>query len=103
MTDRKERMLALKKELSERISKIDKDLHSRTSSTKFSEQVVDGQNDDVLLNLKNEALYELEQIDRALVKMSRDLYGICEKCHNDISPERLDAVPFAAQCKACAA
>ena len=102
MSDRKNALVALKEELSQRIDKIDADLHSRKTSSKFSDQVVDRQNDDVLLNLKNEAQEELEQIERALLKMERDLYGACEKCHEEISEERLDAMPFASYCQNCA-
>jgi RNA polymerase-binding transcription factor DksA len=103
MTGKKQQLLSLHQELSSRIEKIDKDLHSRLSSSKFSEQVTNRQNDDVLLNLKNEAQQELEQINHALLKIERDVYGICEKCHKTISAERLNAIPFAAHCKNCAA
>ena len=102
MHNNKQQLLVLQKEFSNRIAKIDKDLHSRLSSAKFSEQVVDHQNDDVLLNLKNEALQELAQINHALLKIERDVYGTCEKCHSVISTERLDAIPFTAYCKNCA-
>jgi RNA polymerase-binding transcription factor DksA len=101
MTNRKEKLLILQQELSNRIAKINHDLHSRVTSGKFSEQVTEGQNNDVLLNLKNEAEQELEQIDHALIKLTNDVYGICEKCHGEISSERLDAIPFAARCKIC--
>lgn len=105
MTDVKhfeEKLNALKEELATRVEKIEADLHSRKTSAKFSEQVVEHQNDDVLLNLKDEAEQELAQIDRALLKIERDLFGSCEKCHEDISDERLEAVPFAETCKNCA-
>lgn len=102
MTDHKTTLFSLQQELHDRITKIDKDLHSRSTSAKFSEQVVDRQNDDVLLNLKNEAEQELEQIQRALAKIEQNKYGICENCHKAISPERLNAIPFAAYCKDCA-
>ncbi len=101
MVNRLEKMLTLKNELSDRIAKIDKELHNRRTSGKFSEQVVDRQNDDVLLNLKSEAEQELEQINHALIKIENSVYGICEKCHGKISPERLDAIPFAANCRDC--
>jgi len=101
MKNRQEKLLALKEELSLRVSKIDADLHNRKTSGKFSDQVVDRQNDDVLLNLKNEAEHELEQIEHALIKIKNSLYGICEECHGEISPERLDILPFAATCKDC--
>ena len=102
MHNNKQQLLVLQKEFSNRIAKIDKDLHSRLSSAKFSEQVVDHQNDDVLLNLKNEAQLELEQINHALLKIERDVYGTCEKCHSVISADRLHAIPFTAYCKNCA-
>jgi DnaK suppressor protein len=102
MHKNKEQLLALQKEFNNRIVKIDKDLHSRLSSAKFSEQAVDHQNDDVILNLKNEAQQELEQVNHALLKIERDVYGTCEKCHSAISAERLDAIPFTAYCKNCA-
>lgn len=102
MSSSKEKLLALKAELSQRLEKIDKDLHSREASAKFSEQAVQRQNDGVLLNLKNEAQYELEQIEHALIRIENDEYGTCEKCHNPISSERLDAIPYASQCSDCA-
>jgi DnaK suppressor protein len=37
-----------------------------------------------------------------LLKIERDVYGTCEKCHSAISAERLDAIPFTAYCKNCA-
>jgi DnaK suppressor protein len=102
MHNNKEQLLALQKVFNNRIVKIDKDLHSRLSSAKFSEQAVNHQNDDVILNLKNEAQQELEQVNHALLKIERDVYGTCEKCHSAISAERLDAIPFTAYCKNCA-
>ncbi|TRY30665.1 TraR/DksA family transcriptional regulator [Aliiglaciecola sp. M165] len=103
MMDWKEQLLLLQHELKNRVEKIDKDLHSRMTSAKFSEQVVEGQNDEVLLNLKNEAEQELEQIEHALLKLENGRFGHCEKCHGKISEERLHAVPFATLCKKCAA
>jgi len=97
-----EKLLALKSELATRVEKIDKDFHSRETSAKFSEQVTGGQNDDVLRNLKNEAQYELEQIEHALVKMRNGEYGICEKCGADIGEARLNAVPYTTLCLGCA-
>jgi RNA polymerase-binding transcription factor DksA len=101
MSDRKEKLQTLKEELSVRVDKIDQELNHRNSSSKFSDQVVNRQNDDVLRNLKDEAQQELEQINNALIKVENKVYGKCEKCHEDISPQRLDAIPFAAYCKDC--
>ena len=102
MSNIKKKLLSLQDELSTRVKNIDADLHGRHTSAKFSDQVVDRQNDDVLLNLKNEAQEELVQIDHALIKLERDLYGKCEKCHKEINPERIKALPFTPYCKNCA-
>jgi len=102
MSDTKQKLLSLQQELSTRIEKIDADLHGRHTSAKFSEQVVDSQNDDVLRNLKSEGEEELEQVNHALLKIERDLYGKCETCHEDIDKERLEALPFAPYCMKCA-
>lgn len=103
MTDTQTILLDLKQELSTRVANIDQDIYNRKTSPKFSDQAVDRQNDDVLLNLKNEAQEELSLIDKALLKLERGMYGKCEKCHQDIREERLDALPFAAHCSNCAA
>ena len=102
MSDLKEKLLSLKAELSSRVEKIDADLSQRKTSHKFSEQSVDQQNDGVLYNLKSEAEEELEQIENALLKIERKLYGKCETCHSEISNERLEALPFTTFCKNCA-
>lgn len=45
---------------------------------------------------------EIEQIDLALVKMRIGEYGICESCGDDISPKRLEVLPWARLCVDCA-
>lgn len=37
----------------------------------------------------------LHDVDIALSKISKGTYGICERCGNPISPERLEAIPYA--------
>jgi DnaK suppressor protein len=43
----------------------------------------------------------LRDVDRALTTMDRGTYGICESCGNEISLERLEALPSAALCISC--
>lgn len=45
---------------------------------------------------------EIEQIDLALTKMTIGDYGVCESCGDDISPRRLQAIPWARLCVECA-
>jgi DnaK suppressor protein len=43
----------------------------------------------------------LRWVNRALGKMDRGGYGICERCGTPISPERLEALPWAILCIRC--
>lgn len=45
---------------------------------------------------------EIEAIDRALVKLGTEQYGRCEQCGKAIPQSRLEALPMAAVCMACA-
>src|SRR6516165_9771134 len=43
----------------------------------------------------------LRQIRRALVRISDGSFGVCLHCEEDISPKRVNAVPWAAYCIKC--
>ncbi len=43
----------------------------------------------------------LRQIRRALARINDGSYGICLHCDEDISPKRVNAVPWAAYCIKC--
>ena len=49
-----------------------------------------------------EGLHEIAQIRAALDRMREGTYGTCQKCGEDISAERLDAVPATPFCRNCA-
>jgi len=53
------------------------------------------------LALSAQALAAVEEIDRAVEKIHRGTYGVCEKCHENIPKERLRALPYAALCVKC--
>jgi DnaK suppressor protein len=44
----------------------------------------------------------LKEIDRAIVRAEKGTYGICERCKNPISEERLKVMPSATLCIDCA-
>jgi len=44
---------------------------------------------------------KLELIDQALQRLADGRYGRCETCGGPISPERLEALPYATQCIRC--
>jgi DnaK suppressor protein len=43
----------------------------------------------------------LRQIRRALARIADGSYGVCMHCEEDISPKRVNAVPWAAYCIKC--
>ncbi len=56
----------------------------------------------LLDRLDGRAKAEIEEIDRALVKLGTEQYGRCERCEKAIPQSRLEALPAAAMCMACA-
>ena len=56
----------------------------------------------LLDRLDGRAKAEIEEIDRALVKLEAGQYGRCEQCGKDIPQSRLEALPAAAMCMVCA-
>jgi len=51
-----------------------------------------------LISMKSD---RLEQINAALQRIDRGLYGTCVKCGKEIDPRRLDAEPAAMTCMDC--
>ncbi len=103
-TEYESRLLSLRDEMTSRISAIDRDVHHREEPVEkdFAEQVTQRENDDVLNALGNEAKLIVQQIDRALLSIKKAEYGLCTKCGNPISEERLKALPYVTLCIDCA-
>ncbi|WP_298210682.1 TraR/DksA C4-type zinc finger protein [Ferrimicrobium sp.] len=53
------------------------------------------------LALAGSALAAIEEVDLALRKMDRGVYGLCESCKQPIPRARLRALPFARLCVRC--
>ena len=43
----------------------------------------------------------LRDVEIGLAKIDKGTYGICERCGEPISPERLEAIPYARLCVKC--
>lgn len=88
-------------EYSARAHAIRRDLASRHAMA-AGDQAQLQQNDDVLLALLLEAEDALRQIGLAKLRLAEGRYGLCLGCGAAISPERLEALPIAEYCLACA-
>lgn len=104
MDQAKSKLLELKAEYEKRIENTEKHLLHREEpvSQDFAEQAVEMENEEVVERLDEEAKHELALVNSALGRIEKGEYGICEACGNEISEERLDALPHAEKCINCA-
>jgi RNA polymerase-binding protein DksA len=67
----------------------------------FEEQAVERENDEVIIALDSSIRAEIAQIEKALARMDKGEYGVCEVCGDPITPKRLEALPYANRCMPC--
>lgn len=96
----RERLLARKAELTERLEKLE-DVLDDPKSADFSEHATESEFDEVYESQGLAGLKEVSAIDAALKRIENNAFGICMACGEPISDERLQAVPFAAHCRKC--
>ena len=103
-SDAKVVLTQLKEEIAARVERTHQHVHQRQEpvSAKFSEQSVEMDNQELVLNPDAEGKDELRQIEAALTRIEKGKYGLCVGCGEEINPDRLEAIPFAAQCIGCA-
>ena len=91
-------------EFSDRITALSKDINHKEQAVEkdFAEQATQAENDDVLNALNAEAKSMLIQIDKALIRIEEDNYGLCEACGKQINEARLQALPHVGLCIECA-
>ena len=94
-------LFSLLNEYSARANAIRQDL-ARTHSADFAEQAQQRQNDEVLEALLAEAEAGLRQVGLAKLRLAEGRYGLCLHCGEAISPTRLQVMPTAEYCLACA-
>lgn len=55
-----------------------------------------------VLSFAEALVTRLHDVQAALARLDRGVFGVCERCGKDIGPERLEAVPTARLCISCA-
>lgn len=101
VTATKELLLKRRAELTGALAEIEDKLDDPMPKD-WEDRASERQGDEVLEALGQADLDELRRIDAALERIEHGTYGICAKCGNPISDERLQAVPTAALCRNCA-
>ena len=57
--------------------------------------------DEIVMSIAQGEAKEIEQIDSALEKIKKGIYGSCENCGKSINKQRLMAIPFVKLCIKC--
>jgi RNA polymerase-binding transcription factor DksA len=103
MNEIKKQLLELKTDIENRIEQTQQHIRHVEGPVEqdFEEQAVSRKNDDVIYNLDSLAKTELLQINAALQRIDKGVYGVCTRCGENIDPERLKALPYADNCTGC--
>jgi RNA polymerase-binding transcription factor DksA len=88
-------------ELRRRAGVIEDDLRHPLDADS-SEQAVDLADDEALVGVNDVLRQEMADIRAALSRLEEGSYGTCTRCGEPISSARLDALPTATRCVACA-
>ena len=89
------------RDLNARLSGVEAEL-DQPADADSEERATEREGDEVLESLGNAGLLEIRMIQAALGRIADGTFGECVACGEQISEERLNAVPHAARCKRCA-
>ena len=100
----RDRLKSRATELQQRLARVRSDLRREREplSKDSAEAAITQENDEVLEAIEDTSERELRLIDDALERIEQGLYGLCIRCAADIDAGRLQAVPYATHCRACA-
>jgi DnaK suppressor protein len=91
----------LRKEIDDQGADPDVDEVAFVDDVGFSDRSHSTEERSRLISVVHALRSNLRDVERALVKMESGGYGTCERCGNPISPERLEALPWAVLCIDC--
>ena len=82
---------------------LNKDHNQVTSMPNhMAELGTDSFDQELTLSLLGSENTALDQIEAAIQRIENGSYGLCETCGEQIPKNRLDAIPYSAQCVRCA-
>jgi len=90
----KERLIATKASLLNRIRENLSDYHSRDRGGDETDMALDTLAENQFLTSQERMRHQLIEIETALAKIERGIYGICEETEEPIETERLLAIPW---------
>jgi DnaK suppressor protein len=87
--------------LTERNSEIEQTLGTHLNPD-WEEHAQETETDEVMIQIGKIGEHEASEIRLAIARIDSGDYGVCTDCGQTIPKARLDALPFATQCVACA-
>jgi DnaK suppressor protein len=101
----RQRLLERRRSILGRVARIDEQLGEldESSPAEIEEEAQELNEARIVTQLGQRSRAELETIEAAIERMMRGAYGVCEACEEPIAAGRLDALPTARTCTACAA
>ncbi len=96
-----ERLRKKKGELEDRLNRVETSLR-KTYAKDWQEQSIEREGDEVVEALDESIRTELNQINSALARVDKNVYGICAVCDDPIPVGRLEALPYTDRCVSCA-
>jgi RNA polymerase-binding transcription factor DksA len=102
VADRRKALLDRLSELDSRLHVIEAELDVEHSKD-WDEAAIEREGDEVLEHLGQAGQDEIRRIRAALQRIRDGEYGICARCGEEISAERLDVLPDTPFCRECAA
>lgn len=96
-----ERLRKKKGELEDRLGRVETSLR-KTYAKDWQEQSIERESDEVVEALDESIRTELSQINAALARVDKNVYGICAVCDDPIPVGRLEALPYTDRCVSCA-
>lgn len=85
-----------------RLARIGAELGSHQARD-WEDLATEREGDEVLERMGRDSGQEIRRIEAALARIAAGTYGTCAACGGKIDAARLDALPFAPLCRACAA
>ena len=96
----KMKLLSRRAEIVSNLAEIEHSLDERPPND-WEDRASERQGDEVLEALGHVETDELRKIDAALGRIDDGTYGVCPKCGERISDDRLASIPEAALCRYC--
>jgi len=99
----KEKLISRKEQIQKNISSVNSELHQLSSLELSDEGDHASVNNNSMVEsaIVQQQTQELEEIEKALLKIVNGEYGVCEMCEDDIGFQRLKVKPHAVYCIDC--